>query len=154
MYTDRERNRFVDGYVTAMLWAETIFANEGGPDPRIECCDCLLSELDGQSFEQANFSGDDVSPESMQEIEKDCDAFLASNWRLIEATSPFGSPNRGWTHYEQAGHDFYLTRNGHGCGFWDRGYPDRLGDALTKRAKEYGTQGLYLGDDGKCYTHG
>jgi hypothetical protein len=28
----------------------------------------------------------------------------------------------------QAGHDFYLTRNGHGVGFWDRG----LGSAGTR----------------------
>jgi hypothetical protein len=32
------------------------------------------------------------------------------------------------------GHDFYLTREGHGAGFWDRGLGE-LGDYLTKIAK-------------------
>jgi len=35
---------------------------------------------------------------------------------------------------ERAGHDFWLTREGHGAGFWDRGLGiagDRLSDAAT-----------------------
>lgn len=38
---------------------------------------------------------------------------------------------------EQCGHDFILTRNGHGAGFWDRGY-GAAGDRLTSAAKAYG----------------
>lgn len=38
---------------------------------------------------------------------------------------------------EQAGHDFWLTREGHGAGFWDRGL-GRAGDVLTKAAKAFG----------------
>lgn len=51
----------------------------------------------------------------------------------------------------QAGHDFWLTRNGHGTGFWDRDLPDGLGDLLTKKAKAFGMCDLYVGDDGKLY---
>jgi hypothetical protein len=36
----------------------------------------------------------------------------------------------------QAGHDFWLTRAGHGTGFWDRGL-GKLGDKLTKLAKKW-----------------
>lgn len=43
---------------------------------------------------------------------------------------------------EQIGHDFWLTRNGHGTGFWDRGH-GRIGEALTKAAKAHGVQDLY-----------
>ena len=32
-------------------------------------------------------------------------------------------------HYEQAGHDFWLTRNGHGAGFWDR--PELYGEDVA-----------------------
>jgi hypothetical protein len=35
------------------------------------------------------------------------------------------------------GHDFYLTRESHGAGFWDRGLGE-LGDYLTGIAKSYG----------------
>jgi hypothetical protein len=50
----------------------------------------------------------------------------------------------------QAGHDFWLTRNGHGAGFWDRDLPNGLGDLLTKKAKAFSTCDLYI-DDGKLY---
>jgi hypothetical protein len=42
---------------------------------------------------------------------------------------------------EQVGHDFWLTRNGHGAGFWDRGLGD-VGERLTTAAKVYGAQDL------------
>lgn len=54
--------------------------------------------------------------------------------------------------FEMMGHDFWLTRNGHGAGFWDRGIGE-LGDALTAAAKTYGTADLYVGDDGLIH-HG
>jgi len=42
---------------------------------------------------------------------------------------------------DQAGHDLWLTRNGHGAGFWDR--PDVYGEALaqelTRVAKSMGS---------------
>ena len=39
--------------------------------------------------------------------------------------------------YSQIGHDFILTRNGHGAGFWDRGLGER-GERLTAACKPYG----------------
>jgi len=43
-------------------------------------------------------------------------------------------------HIEQAGHDFYLTRQGHGTGYWDRPeiYGRMLGDKFTKMAEDSG----------------
>ncbi len=38
---------------------------------------------------------------------------------------------------EMIGHDFYLTRNHHGAGFWDRGLGER-GESLTKLAHTFG----------------
>lgn len=43
--------------------------------------------------------------------------------------------------WEQIGHDFWLTRNGHGAGFWDRGI--KHGDALTKLSKVFGSVDLW-----------
>ena len=51
---------------------------------------------------------------------------------------------------EQAGHNFWLTRNGEGTGFWDRGI-GAVGDALTAAAKTCGVRDLYVGDDGLMY---
>jgi hypothetical protein len=38
---------------------------------------------------------------------------------------------------ESVGHDFWLTRNGHGAGFWDRGLGE-LGERLSAAARVYG----------------
>jgi hypothetical protein len=52
---------------------------------------------------------------------------------------------------EQGGHDFFLTRCGHGAGFWDRGTGE-VGERLTAAAKVYGSVDLYKGDDGTLYA--
>ena len=52
---------------------------------------------------------------------------------------------------EQIGHDFWLTRNGHGAGFWDRGLGS-LGEALSSAARTFGSCDLYIGDDGNIYA--
>jgi hypothetical protein len=49
------------------------------------------------------------------------------------------------------GHDFWLTRNGHGAGFWDGDWPKEAGDRLTKACEEFGEFDLYIGDDGMIY---
>jgi len=54
---------------------------------------------------------------------------------------------------EQIGHDFWLTRNGHGAGFWDRGLGD-MGEKLTEIAKSFGGCNAVLGDDGSIYLEG
>ncbi len=46
------------------------------------------------------------------------------------------------------GSDFYYTRNGHGVGFWDRGYPDEVADPLTKLCEEFGEHSLCAEDLG------
>lgn len=52
---------------------------------------------------------------------------------------------------EQAGHDFWLTRNHHGAGFWDRGLPADVSERLTKHSYEYGFCDLYVADGGLIY---
>lgn len=68
-----------------------------------------------------------------------------------EEVSSFVSQVSEYLHYwelpegltaEQLGHDFSLTRNRHGAGFWDRGYGD-LGDWLTRIAQGMGSCSLY-----------
>lgn len=47
---------------------------------------------------------------------------------------------------DSIGHDFWLTRNGHGAGFWDGDLPEELGKKLTKISEEFGNIGLYIND--------
>lgn len=66
----------------------------------------------------------------------------------------------GYWSASQAGHDFWLTRNGHGTGFWDhylefsdddREQVRTIGKLLTDASHKFGQCDLYAGDDGKIY---
>jgi len=48
------------------------------------------------------------------------------------------------------GHDFWLTSQGHGAGFWDRGLGER-GDLLTTWAKTFSFEEPYVGDSGTLH---
>jgi len=87
----------------------------------------------------ANYSRDNLARETLDDMAADCARFQREN-----ATDLAGRK-------AQHGHDFWLTRNGHGAGFWDRGLGDR-GDRLTEAADEFGEVYLYVGDDGRIYS--
>lgn len=82
-------------------------------------------------------SADDLAADIVTECTKDVDAFIdmiepyLAYWEL---PAELGA--------EQIGHDFSLTRNHHGTGFWDRGY-GALGDWLTRCAQSFGSSSLY-----------
>lgn len=58
----------------------------------------------------------------------DCAKFEEQNADLLSKAGSF----------EQNGADFWYTRNHHGVGFWDRGYPDDVADPLTEAAHAFG----------------
>jgi hypothetical protein len=71
-------------------------------------------------------------------MEADCARFLGENVQDIEGRE------------EQAGHDFWLTRCGHGAGFFDGDWPE-AGDHLTDACKKFREVNLHVGDDGFIY---
>lgn len=87
---------------------------------------------------------DDVDADTVKAMAEDCADFQKANAADLEAYVKAGRP------LDHAGHDFWLTRNGHGAGFWDRGMGD-LGERLSKASKAHGGADLYQGDDGKFY---
>lgn len=120
---------FIGAYVECALWSSC------GPEEEPYACE-NLDDLFGQ---------DDLAPECMESMRADCLDFIASNASdLLEYVNSVGFDEA------RAGHDFWLTRCGHGAGFWDRGLGD-LGDRLTASAKVYGNVDLYPGDDGRIY---
>lgn len=121
---------FLSAYVTCALWSST------GEDSE---------PLDKEHDES------DIAPVALFEMASDCADFRESNRALLARYVEELAANE-WSYDERQGHDFWLTRNGHGAGFWDRGLPDNLGDALTDAAKAYGSQDIYKGDDGKLYV--
>jgi hypothetical protein len=108
----------------------------------IECALWAEEESLSEGNEDADINLYNIHPDSLAQMEADCKSFREQAGDLLEEWSD-----------EQAGHDFWLTRNGHGTGFWDRGMADKpTRDALTKLSQDMGSCDLYLGDDGKIYT--
>lgn len=138
----RKRPAFVQGYV------ECIFFTEESPGLYTKEFEALLAaekEIPEGSF-PADCTPDDLSAEAWAAIERDCEAFqkaAALNLSAAYAT--------GYTE-EQAGRDFWFTRNGHGAGFWDREQLDAgaLGNALSAIAKTFG-ECYVTYDDGKIW---
>ena len=88
------------------------------------------------------------SAAAIKQAREECDDFIvaAASAGIWDATAD----DKDETELAFAGHDFYLTRNGHGCGFWDdrRGYyGDGGGRALAELAKPYGEVGVQFDDE-------
>mgnify|MGYP001580903696 CR=1 FL=1 len=120
---------FTKAYLVASLWSSTDESTPQGGEP-----------LD------KNYEIGDFTQESLLGAIKDCRAFQADNITLLEQAAE----KHGFS-IESAGHDFWLTRNGHGAGFWDRGL-ENIGYDLTKASKAYGGIDLYV-YRGKIYGH-
>lgn len=123
-------SRFTVAYAHALLWADTFTESESGEIER----DSVTPE-DWQT-PAAGWQLDAFSEESRRDIESDCADFVAAQWSDLRTLDP-----------EQSGHDFLLTRNRHGAGFWDRGLGD-VGERLTRAAHVYGgTSAVVRPDD-------
>lgn len=86
----------------------------------------------------------DLAPETLARIIKDCNDFELSNKNLLDQV---GSP-------DQHGHDFWLSRNNYGVGFFDRGY-GKIGLELSQICEDnYRPLYLVLGDDNLLYIEG
>ncbi len=107
-----------------LAYIEAIFFTEAGPD----------------SEEMADKTWTDFAPETLAAIVADCAKFQAGN-------DLAGYP------LANAGHDFWLTRNGHGAGFWENDFgTEEQCTALTAASKAFGECNLYVGDDGQIYS--
>lgn len=116
---------FTKGYVVCALWSTS---NDEG------------------EYLDAFFDVEDITQESMQLIIAECKYFQDENKELLNQYYDL------YTHYEYtsqelAGHDYWLTRNGHGAGFWDRGLGE-LGEALSNACK-YQCRHLFINEDNK-----
>lgn len=103
--------------------------------------DSTASEMESDSIT--------LSPEAVEAIEEDCKKFL-------EMPDIQGAINDALEKYDlgNLAHDFCLTRNRHGAGFWDGDLPEETGKILTEAAHSFSEQNLYIGDDGVLYVFG
>lgn len=89
-------------------------------------------------------TAESLAPETLQRCVADCAAFRAglagtAAGDAIEASE------------RSAGHDFLLTRNNHGSGYWDGDWSGDVDNVLTAAAHAAGQIDFYVGDDGLIY---
>ena len=100
----------------------------------IECM--LWSTMDSEgNFLDESFGAEDVSFDCFNKINADCKRFIEAAGELLTSIDP-----------SSAGHDFWLTRNGHGAGFWDRNMGE-TGEKLTLLACSFGEFNIYVEDN-------
>ncbi len=138
-------NRVLRSYIETALWASIDYDTE--------------SSLDSK------YGPEDLAPETRTQMMSDIVKFL--NSLDIEEIEEYitgdhsisGIGGRRITDEEgefepqtesNLGHDLFLTRNGHGVGFWDRNLGN-IGERFTEAANALGEILLYVGDDGKIY---
>lgn len=117
---------FFGQYLRTALWSSTDESTPEGGEP-----------LD------RNYTTADIAPESLELARRDCRDFYDSYAHLwYDDDGDDGD----------AGHNFWLTRNRHGAGFWDGDYPTN-GAELTRLAHAYGECDPIVGDDGLIYLY-
>jgi len=131
----KDLDEFTTAYLTAALWTETDETNpEQGGEP-----------LD------ANYSISDIDAETLAEMVADCAKFQADNADLI--TDENVAVETGVVSCDAlAGHDFWLTRNGHGAGFWDGDWKEPAATKLTEASGIFGEYNITAtGNGGLVY---
>lgn len=102
---------FFEAYLTAALWSTT--DDNGEP-------------LD------TNHTIADIDPDCASILKAHALSFWSRMWYYLDHEEPKFTSDV----VTQAGHDFWLTQNGHGAGFWDGGWP-KYGKSLSDLAKCY-----------------
>lgn len=123
MGTILELDRFTRAYFEAALWSST--DDNGNP----------LNE---------SYDIPDFAPEAFDRMVADCEKFQRTNAPLLAILPADVS-------LDFCGHDFWLTRCGHGAGFWDGDWSEPFATHFDNYAQAAGNVDLYVGDDGKIY---
>ncbi len=122
-------DEFTSAYIETALWSST---------------DSSDQPLDH------NYDASNLAPATLERMIDDCARFQVeqTEWITSEFCQRYG-PDYGID--GRAGHDFWLTRNGHGAGFWDGDWTEPASTKLTEASKGFGECQLYVGDDGRLY---
>ena len=143
-------NQILKGYIDAAIWTEEErltddYKSEYGyeedndnEDDELERLIKVSANLNKKPFE--SFTKEDIEPNSLIKAYTDIKKFLdLAGDSVIEAIEENG--------LEQLGHDIWLTRNGHGAGFFDRSYGDDNEKRLTQAAKALKEVTIYINDN-------
>lgn len=127
---DKDFCNLLTGYIACMLWSTS-------------------GDYKGRELE--SLEDYSLAPATFDKCADDCRTLYINNRDdCAEAAARFSCHNDN-TGYQGVGHDFWLTRNHHGAGFWDGDLPEAVGKRLTEVSHTFGELSPYLGDDKRVY---
>lgn len=155
---DEYTRDMLTGYVDAAMWSESLG-------------DEVAAYIGGNAMPDTSLSAvfdlGDIAEETLAKMRADVEDFFRANRAAL--LKWYADPS-------YAGHDFWLTRNGHGTGFWSRGHVGAVMGAeyrkaqnidvaeqrrrvarnaaltrLSEASKSYGETSLYVGDDDRIH---
>lgn len=127
------REVFIAAYIAAALWSSSDTDNDGNE----------------RQFDDGDF---ELSDEARDKLEGVAGAFFDAHSEDFLSREAERRGAGACRPAEHAGHDLWLTQNGHGCGFWDGDWNEPFASRLTAAAKAAGGITLYLGDDEMIYA--
>lgn len=119
---DADLLAMVTSYAEAALWSSTDISADGD----------MGEPLD------TDYGVEDIDNAAYAEMVSDCESFRDCQADLLGDVEP-----------SDAGHNFWLSRNGHGAGFFDSNAEHA--DELQKATKPYGSVDLYA-HEGKVHS--
>jgi len=110
----------------------------------VECAIWSSTDIDTSEPLDKKYSGEDLSEQTLDKMNADLEAFLKEYYKFLGAADIHCHASA-----DQVAHDFWLTRNHHGAGFWDR--PElysgqTFADKLTTLAHSFGEADLLASD--------
>lgn len=113
---------FTTGYLECAAWAD------GSPDQH-----------------EPQIPSGEWAADALEAAIAECWVFVRRNWAALSVWADAGIDAR------YAGNDFWLTRNGHGTGYWDRDVAcaEWALEALTAASRACGESTLLVDDDGR-----
>lgn len=121
---------------TARALAETLLWSETDENSEPLDLNYTIQDFDEDSLNRLYIKFEKFKEQATEKIEEDCedleDFYLSSHPDPVE-------------------HDFILTANHHGAGFWDGDWMKGVEKILTDAAHAVGEINVYVGDDKQLY---
>ena len=142
-------DNFVASYLETALWSSTVILPCLEEDLDSDGCmdvpdDHPLYDVTENDPIDKHFSIYDCTDELVKTSTEDCMLFIDRMEKecLWDKALEYCDEDR-------IAHDFWLTRNGHGCGFWDGDYGD-IGDEITELVRrEFNEVNLCVTEEGE-----
>lgn len=147
-------NEILKGYIIAALWTEEERLNDeygvddeliygDNDDDELEKIINLSSNINKKGFD--TFTKEDIEDNSLIKAYTDIKEFI----KKVGEDTIESAITEDNVEPDTIGHDLWLTRNGHGAGFFDGHYDEEREEKFLNASREMGSVDLHINENGK-----